>query len=256
MPHRLYGFVDGAVAFSVGGWLEAAEIEIGEARATGRLPIIVGGTGLYFTLLTQGIAPIPAIPPDIRDDVRSASEARDAPALHATLQACDPQTAAQLRPSDRQRIIRALEVVRGTGTPLAVWQTRRQRPLLDRADAVAIVVAPDRDALRARVSTRFASMLEQGALAEVAALVARGLDPALPVMKALGVAPLAAHLRGEATLDEAAERATGDTRRYVKRQLTWARGHMADWTWTTPDDAVRRAAELLASPGVASLESA
>lgn len=179
--------------------------------------------------------------------MRSRAEGQDAAALHAALALRDPETAAQLRPSDSQRIIRALEVLEATGLPLIRWQRQeRAAPILPLAEVAAIVVAPARDELRARAARRFEMMLEQGALAEVETLLSRGLDPALPVVKALGVAPLAAHLRGEMPLAAAKERAVADTRRYIKRQFTWLRGRMADWNWAAPERAEEIAVRMIA----------
>lgn len=251
VPHRLYGMADGSEAFSVGSWLAAVRTVLGECERTGSLPVLVGGTGLYFSSLTQGIASVPPVPAVIRDETRRLAEIAGSAALHAALQRCDPLTAEGVRPSDTQRILRALEVFRATGRPLAAWQAERQPPLLDMRDCVPLVVAPDRAELARRVEARLHRMAEEGALDEVGALVRRRLDPAFPIMKALGVRPLAAHLRGEAGLAEAVDRAVVDTRRYVKRQFTWLRGRMAGWTWVAPEDAANAAERLLSAAGSA-----
>ncbi|SDR62412.1 tRNA dimethylallyltransferase [Rhizobiales bacterium GAS113] len=234
--HRLFGEVDAACNWSVGLWLQAARQAIAETKALGRLPILAGGTGLYFKALTQGLSAMPQVPAAIRAGVRDIALGLEAPELHRRLAERDPLTAAKLRSSDRQRIIRGLEIVEATGRPLAEWQEgRRETPLLDRADCVALFLAPERDALRARIDTRFDAMLAEGALEEVRALGARKLDPALPAMRAHGVPWLLAHLSGEISLEEAGAGAKADTRRYAKRQFTWFRHQMPGWTWCLPE---------------------
>ena len=250
-PHRLYGMVDAARNWSVGLWLGAAADAITQARAAGLIPILVGGTGLYFKALTQGLSAMPQVPAEIRAALRGRAQGLATPALHAQLVARDTITAARLRPSDRQRIMRALEIVEATGRPLAEWQEgRRETPLLDRASCVALFLAPERPALRARIDARFDAMLAEGALDEVRALGARGLDPALPAMRAHGVPWLLAHLRGEISLEAAAEGAKGDTRRYAKRQFTWFRHQLADFTWCTPQEGEDVALAALARLGL------
>ena len=232
-PHRLYGTVDGATAFSVADWVAAATAEIDAAWDAGRVPILVGGTGLYFRALIDGLADVPDIPADVRRQVRARLE-RDGPAAaHAWLAELDPVMAERLAPGDRQRIGRALEVVLATGASLADYQRSTPAgPLAgpERAGALTkyVLVLP-RDALYARVDARLADMLAQGALDEVAALAARRLDPDLPVMKALGVPPLMALLDGRLGRAEAQAQAQRDTRRYAKRQLTWLRHQFAHW---------------------------
>jgi tRNA dimethylallyltransferase len=228
-PHQLYGHVPGAVRYSVGGWLADAAAVLKEAEAAGVLPIVVGGTGLYFKALTEGLAEVPPIPAELRAALAGRLTAKGAAALHGELAARDPATAAAVRPGDPQRILRALEVLEATGAPLSQWQGRPAAPLLPAGEAARLVLAPERSALYARIDARFDEMLEAGALAEVDALIKRRLDPSLPVMKATGVRELALHLAGEISLEEAAARAKAETRRYAKRQLTWARHQMADW---------------------------
>jgi tRNA dimethylallyltransferase len=241
-PHRLFGEIDGAVNFSVGRWSEA----VARILARSEQPVLlVGGTGLYFRALTQGLSDIPSVPADVRAEVRAAAEGEPTDALHARLAASDPDTAARLRSSDRQRLLRALEVFAATGRPLAAFQGARQPAPLAAGEWAGLFLAPDRAALHIRIEARFASMLRGGALDEVAALAARRLDPALPVMRAHGVPPLIAHLEGRSSLDEAAARGILDTRRYAKRQFTWARHQMPDFRWVAPEDAEAAGAEAL-----------
>jgi tRNA dimethylallyltransferase len=238
-PHRLFGVVDGAVNFSVGRWaLAAAEalVDIGE-----RPVIFVGGTGLYFRALTEGLSDIPPVPEGVRAEVRSKAEGRATPQLHDELAARDPQTAARLNLSDRQRILRALEVVAATGRPLVSFLGARAAPVLAPGEWAGFYLAPDRAELGRRIDARFDAMLAQGALDEVAALAERRLDPALPVMRAHGVPHLAAHLEGRMRLDEAAKRSTLDTRHYAKRQFTWARHQLSGFQWVAPEEAVETA---------------
>jgi tRNA dimethylallyltransferase len=237
VPHRLYGHVDAAENYSVGRWLKDVGPVIDEVRAAGRVPILVGGTGLYFKALTTGLSAIPPTPPEVREAVRARLDAEGAAGLHAELLKRDPAT--QVRPSDPTRIARALEVLEATGRPLSEWHREALPPLLDPARAVKVFLAAERDALARQISTRFDTMLVAGALDEVRALAARKLDPLLPAMKAHGVPWLIRHLNGEISLEEAAEGGKNDTRRYTKRQFTWARHQLPDWTWTAPEDALR-----------------
>jgi tRNA dimethylallyltransferase len=234
-PHRLYGHVDAAENYSVGRWLADVGPVLHQVRNSGCMPILVGGTGLYFKALTQGLSSVPPIPDKIRTRVRARMEAEGPAALHAELVRLDPST--QLKPGDRTRIARALEVLEATGRPLAEWHREGLPPLIDAANAVKVFVAPDRPELRRRIDARFDAMLRVGALEEVRALAARKLDPLLPAMKAHGVPWLIRHLGGEITLAEAAEGAKNDTRRYTKRQFTWARHQLPGWTWPAPEDA-------------------
>jgi tRNA dimethylallyltransferase len=177
------------------------------------------------------------VPEDVRAAVRAEAEGQATPALHARLAAYDPLTAARLRPSDRQRVLRALEVVAATGRPLAAFHGAREAPALPAGAWTGLFLAPERAALNARIETRFDEMLRDGALDEVATLAARRLDPALPVMRAHGVPHLIAHLEGRLSLDEARAHAVSDTRRYAKRQFTWARHQMPDFAWVAPEEA-------------------
>jgi len=236
VPHRLYGHVDAAENYSVGRWLADVKPMLDAIRREGRVPILVGGTGLYFKALTQGLSAVPPIPADIRDRIRARLEAEGPVTLHAELLARDPSSA--VRPGDRTRIARALEVLEATGRPITDWHRDGLPPLIDPAHAVKIFLAPERDELRRRIDRRFDAMLAAGALAEVRALWARALDPLLPAMKAHGVPWLIRHLKGEITLAEAAQGGKNDTRRYTKRQFTWARHQLPDWTWMAPSGAL------------------
>ncbi len=224
--HRLYGTRDGAEPCSAAAWAADARDEIAALHRAGRLPILVGGTGLYLRTLLDGIAPVPPIAPDIRAGVRAADNA----ANHQALTAEDPAAAAALSPADTTRVARALEVVRSTGLSILRWRERREGGIAHTVRVVPRILLPPRDWLHARIDARFAAMLDDGACDEVEALLARGLDPALPVMNAIGVREIADLLRGRASRDEA--RAAGQlaTRRYAKRQTTWFRNQPpADW---------------------------
>ena len=236
--HRLYGTVDAAENFSVGRWLAAATEELVSARGTGRLPIVIGGTGLYFKALTQGLSDIPSVPPDVRMRIRALGETLTPADLHARLSAVDPVTAAGLRPSDPQRLLRALEVLEATGRPLAHWQREgRSTPILDPADCAAVFLSVDRAWLRQRIDARFDAMMASGALEEVVRLAARNLDPALPAMRAHGVPGLIAHLNGDSTLEEAVARGKKDTKAYAKRQETFFRHQLPGFVSLPPDEA-------------------
>ncbi|MGH6841693.1 MAG: tRNA (adenosine(37)-N6)-dimethylallyltransferase MiaA [Methylocella sp.] len=237
VPHRLYGYVDGAVNYSVGLWLADACEALNEARREARLPIFAGGTGLYFKALTQGMSAIPPVPADVRAGVRARAAGVPAAELHASLMRHDPATAARLRPSDPQRILRALEVFEATGRGLAAFHDAHTAPLLDAKDVFAVFIVPERKSLKARIDGRFDAMLEAGALQEAARLRERRLDPALPVMRALGVPHLIAHLNGEISLAEAANLAKRDTARYAKRQMTFARHQLESFRWMTSQEA-------------------
>ena len=237
VPHRLYGHVDAAVNYSTGQWLRDVALVLGEIERQGRMPILVGGTGLYFKALTTGLAAVPPIPADIRERVRARLQSEGAPALHAELQQRDPQTAQRLMINDRSRISRALEVIEATGRSLSDWHRQGMPPLIDTLQTAKVFLTCERAELVARIEARFAAMLQAGALEEVRALAARKLEPSLPAMKAHGVPWLIRHLRGEISLDEATAGAVMDTRRYAKRQLTWFRNQMKDWPWVPPSDA-------------------
>ncbi|MGF3026310.1 tRNA (adenosine(37)-N6)-dimethylallyltransferase MiaA [Methylobacterium aquaticum] len=238
-PHRLYGTIDGAVNFSVGHYLMEADATLREAWRAGRLPIVVGGTGLYFMGLTEGLSEIPPVPDEIRATVRAEAEGRETPDLHAALARRDPDGAARLAPNDRLRVLRALEVLAATGKPIAAFQAARRPGPLTGRPCRKLFLTPDRDTLRARIDARFVAMMAAGALDEVRALAARGLDPMLPVMRAHGVPGLIAYLRGALSYDEAIARGQADTRRYAKRQVTWFRHQTgAEWEWLTPEAAM------------------
>ena len=236
-PHRLYGHVPAAEAYSVGRWLADVARELAAARELSRVPIIVGGTGLYFYALLHGLTPVPDIPLPVRTHWRAEAERLGPEALHAVLAARDPVMAGRLRPSDPQRVTRALEVLDGSGRSLAEWARETGVPLLGEASVVRAVLMPEREDLYARCDRRFDLMLAAGALAEVEALLALGLVTEKPAMRALGVRPLVAHLRGELTLAAAAAQAKAETRHYAKRQTTWIRGRMADWPRVEAGDA-------------------
>lgn len=237
-PHELYGVIDGAENFSAGRWLVAVGPIIAQAREKGALPIIVGGTGLYFKALTQGLSDIPAVPEEVRARVRAEAEGRAPEELHSELASRDPETAATLRPSDPQRILRALEVLAATGQPLVSFHGVRGGALLDPSRCVKLFLVPDRDALRARIDRRFDVMMDEGALDEARALRTRNLDPRLPVMRAHGVPGLIAHLNGALPLDDAIAKGKADTRAYAKRQMTWFRHQMEGWESAAPDEAM------------------
>lgn len=226
VPHALYGVRDAAEPASAGWWRRAALEAIAAAHGAGRLPILCGGTGMYLRALAEGISDLPEIPPAVRAQARALVAAEGPAAAHAWLAARDPETASRLRPTDPQRIARAVEMFLATGTGLAAWQARTHLPPAPFRFA-AFVVDPPAAVLRAAIAARFAAMLAAGAVEEVRALAARGLDPALPVMRAHGVPELLAHLRGETTIAEAAARAVLLTGQYTKRQRTWWRHHAA-----------------------------
>jgi tRNA dimethylallyltransferase len=237
VPHRLYGHVDAAVNFSAGAWVTDAARMLSEARGEQRLPIFVGGSGLYFKALTRGLSAVPPIPAEVRENVRARLERDGVEALHAELALRDPVSAARLKPRDRARIARALEVVEATGRALTDWHREGLPPLLAPGEFSALFLAPERDQLYARIDARFDAMLAAGALEEVEALAARQLDPLLPAMKAHGVPVLIRHLRGEITREEASEISRADTRHYAKRQFTWFRHQLPEFEWVAPNAA-------------------
>lgn len=242
VAHRLFGAWDGAASCSAADWAQAARREIAQAHDSGAVPILVGGTGLYIRTLLDGIAPVPEIAPAIRAEVRALPTAE----AYAALVREDPDRAAALSPNDSARIARALEVVRSTGAPLAHWQARREGGIADAVTLHPAILLPPRAALYERCDRRFARMIERGAVEEVRALLARNLDPALPVMKAIGVPELAAFLRGESTLDEAAQAASQATRNYAKRQYTWMR-HQPPTAWPRIENLDYNAGRIFAS---------
>ena len=223
-PHRLYGVVDGARRASVASWLEMAGREVEQARADGRLPILVGGTGMYLQAASDGIAPIPEVPGDIHDALVGELRERGGAAMRAELARSDPGTAQRLFDGDSQRLVRALGVFRATGRPISAWQGEPHRGAV-KGRAVRLALVPPREKIYSAIDERFAGMLRAGAVDEVRRLAARGLDAGLPVMKALGVREIMAMERGEIDGGRAGELASRDTRHYAKRQLTWIRNN-------------------------------
>lgn len=237
VEHRLFGHVSPAVAYSVAQWLADVDALLASADAAGRRLIFVGGTGLYFRALTEGLSAMPDIPAGIRDKWRRALLDDGPEALHRTLGARDPAAAARLRPGDGQRIVRALEVAEASGRSILDWQGDRSTPLVDAESATRIVLVPEREFVRANIDRRFDAMVDDGALDEVRAILALDLAPALPAMKAIGVPELGGYLRGKVTLDEAIARAKAATRQYAKRQDTWFRNQLGpEWRRIQPVD--------------------
>lgn len=232
-PHRLYGVLPAANAFSTGDWLRLVERELREIRALGKQPIFVGGTGLYFKALTEGFAELPDIDPEVRGRCRSLAEEGGIEAVRRALQAKDPEAAGELR--DLQRLTRALEVVLSTGRTLADWQRQAQgEPLLPADRCLRLVLAPPRAWLHERIALRASQMLDRGGIDEVRALLQLDLPKSLPAMRAIGVKEIAAFLAGEIDGQEAERRLTVATRQYAKRQETWFRNQMADWERLNP----------------------
>jgi tRNA dimethylallyltransferase len=242
-PHRLFGAIDGAVNYSAGRWARAAGEILAEIGA--RPVIFVGGTGFYLRALVEGLSDMPPVPEALRARIRAEAEGRASVDLHAELKARDPVTAMRLNASDRQRILRAIEVIAATERPLASFLGARAAPALAPGEWAGLYLAPDREELYRRIDTRFDAMLANGALAEVELLMKRGLDPALPVMRAHGVPHLIAYLEGRLTLAEAAQRSRLDTRHYAKRQFTWARRQMTGFRWVAPEEAAEEGARAL-----------
>ena len=230
IEHLLYGHVPAGAAYSTGAWLREAGDLVARLRAEGRLPVFVGGTGLYFRALTGGLSDMPAIPPALRADLRQRLAGEGPEALHHALSAQDPAIAATLNPKDGQRILRALEVLAATGQSIAAFQDRRGPVVIEPDRAMKFVVLPDRAVLHRRIDGRFEKMLEMGAVEEVQALLALGLPPQMPVMKAIGVQQISAMLRGEMTRAEVLAAGAAATRQYAKRQMTWFRNQM-DESW-------------------------
>lgn len=226
--HRLYGVADAAESWSVGRWTRTVMPLLEELAAQGRPALLVGGTGLYFNALTRGLADIPPVPDAVRDAVQAAYDLEGEAAFRRRLAEVDPASAAAITPGDRQRLIRALAVAQATGRSLSDWKADT-RPLLASGSYVALVVEPPRERLYANCDSRVRLMIDNGAVDEVRALLARNLDPALPAVKAVGVPELAAHLSGTATLDQAIAAIRLSTRHYAKRQLTWFRNQTRDW---------------------------
>jgi len=233
VAHRLFGVRDAAEPCSAADWERLATAEVRRCRQAGRLPVLAGGTGLYFRALLEGLAEVPEISREVREGVRRELRDRGAEALHRTLAGVDPAMAARLAPGDAQRIARALEVVRATGRSLADYQTERRPGGLAEADAqgrvIKAVIELPREELEQRARRRFEKMMQAGALEEVRRLADRGLDPDLPAMKALGVPALMRHLAGELSRQDAIEAAQTQTRQYIKRQQTWMATQFPDW---------------------------
>jgi tRNA dimethylallyltransferase len=246
VPHRLYGHVDAGENYSVGRWCRDVAEALAETVAQGRVPILVGGTGLYFKALTRGLAAVPPIPAEIRAQVRGRLQSEGVGPLYGELAKRDPVTAQRLMPNDRSRISRALEVVLATGRSLSDWHRDGQPALIGTERAAKVFITTERKQLVTSIETRFAAMLKAGALEEVRALAARDLDPLLPAMKAHGVPWLIRHLNGEISLDGAGAGAVMDTRRYAKRQVTWFRNQMKDWPWAAADEAQKALESQLA----------
>jgi tRNA dimethylallyltransferase len=234
IPHRLYGFVPACEAFSAGRWLIAARRAIEESWALDRIPIIVGGTGLYFKALEYGLVRLPPVSPAVRERLRQELKSRGAEALHAELAALDPMEAHRVRPSDGHRIVRALEVIQSSGRSLADWQRKSEEgsPLAG-CKAMRLYISPPRELLYRSIEERFDEMMRAGALDEVRALLESTSSPQLPIMKAIGIRELALALSGELSMSEACRIAKRNTRHYAKRQLTWARSNMMSWKWLT-----------------------
>ena len=226
VPHRLFGVLGAADPCSAGRWMGMASAEIVEARQAARLPIVVGGTGLYLKALTEGLAPVPNIPERFRDEALSLHSRLGGAAFRDKLAELDAEAAQRLPDQDTQRLIRAYSVARATGRPLSDWHGDNAVPALD-ARYATIVLVPPRDVLREAIEARFHSMIERGVLDEVASLLSQELAPGLPAMKALGVAELGRHVKGEIGLDEAVEASISATRRFAKRQLTWLRNKLS-----------------------------
>lgn len=244
-PHHLFGVADAGEAWSVGRWLAAARDVLGDIAGRGRTAIVVGGTGLYFRSLTRGLADIPPVPSAIRQETAAMFDALGEAAFRDRLAGVDPAAARRIGTGDRQRLMRAWEVFAATARALSDWQADGPG-VLDGAAWRGVILSPPRAELYRRCDARLVDMIEAGALDEVAHLMARGLDAGLPAMKALGVAPLAALLRGEMSLDQALARAQQETRHYVKRQITWFRHQTPDWPRIEGRDGDEQLGQILA----------
>ncbi|KQW28795.1 tRNA dimethylallyltransferase [Rhizobium sp. Root274] len=239
VDHYLYGHVPAGASYSTGDWLREMTLLLDVLKGQGRLPVVVGGTGLYFKALTGGLSEMPQIPEALRERLRARLIAEGPEVLHAELAARDSAVAAGLNPNDGQRIVRALEVVEATGQSIDHFRRQAGPMLVDPDKAMKLVVLPERKLLHQRIDRRFAQMMDQGGVEEVKALLALHLPPEMPVMKAIGVSQIAAMLRGEVTRDVAIERASAATRQYAKRQMTWFRNQM-DESWERIDPASYR----------------
>jgi tRNA dimethylallyltransferase len=242
-PHYLYGFVSAFEPFSVGRWLDAARDALERVRAKGLVPIVCGGTGLYFAALLNGLSPIPEIHASIRVEARQKLAELGNERFHAALAARDPVMGERLASGDSQRLVRAWEVIEATGQSLAEWQMLKGEPVLA-GDLLRYVLKPNREWLVARIAKRFRAMIEDGALEEVRALRDGGLSSDRPAARALGVPSLMAHLDGRLSLDQAVEQAIVETRQYAKRQMTWFRHQMPDWRVLELSDASAQAAAI------------
>jgi tRNA dimethylallyltransferase len=233
VSHRLYGHVSVKERYSVGRYQDDALHALANVQQVERVPVFVGGTGLYFDVLTKGLSPIPPVEADIRDRVREKFARLGRDAFYADLMERDPETAGVLRPSDTQRLLRAADVLEATGRSLSLWREFSGKPVLEGLKVARFVVAPSRDVLAERSVRRVEWMFAHGALDEARATI--GLDPSLPAAKALGLPQLWRHLSGEWSLEKAAKETEIATRQYVKRQMTWFRNRMKDWTWLEDD---------------------
>jgi tRNA dimethylallyltransferase len=229
VPHRLYGHVSARASYSVGRYRDDAVAALTDVRKLKKIPIFVGGTGMYFGALTEGIADIPSVPASIRARTAALRKELGPEKFFAELAARDPQSGARLRAGDTQRTLRAYEVLEATGKPLSYWQTQTGRSVLEGSRLARFVISPDRAALHRRIDARFEQMIAQGAMEEAVALA--DLDPALPSAKLIGRRELLAVCAGEIPLAEAIARAKAATRQYAKRQLTWFRNRLGDWEW-------------------------
>ncbi|HCI19255.1 MAG TPA: tRNA (adenosine(37)-N6)-dimethylallyltransferase MiaA [Alphaproteobacteria bacterium] len=224
VPHRLYGVLDGAERASVARWLQMAGDEVADARHKGRLPVIIGGTGMYLQAAINGIAAIPDVPQAIHDSCMQLLATQGGAAFRAMLAREDPETAARLFDGDSQRLVRAMGVVRATGRPISAWQQDPHQGAID-GQPITIAVTPPRQTVYDAIDSRFEQMMDRGAVEEVAALAARSLDPGLPVMKAIGVREIIAMQQGQMNRARAIELASRDSRHYAKRQFTWLRNN-------------------------------
>lgn len=242
-PHALYGHVSARETYSVGRWLSDVRFAVAAAERAGRIPIIVGGTGLYFRALLRGLADIPEVPGEVREEARALLDAEGAEKFRKRLAAVDPDAAERLPLQDKVRALRAFEVAVATGRSITEWQQGVHRPLYSEEDTLSLALAPDRARLRTAIATRFEAMLAGGALEEAGHIGALGLPPRSSALKALGLPELAQHLAGRLSLAEAKEAAIHRTRQYAKRQTTWIRGQMSAWRLIEQDtlDAMDRA---------------
>ena len=243
IPHHLFGVIDPSERCSVGQWARLALTAIKDVTGRGKRAVLVGGTGLYFKALVEGLAPTPDVPQSVMAEVNALFETGGLDALREAAEVLDPVGAARIEAGDRQRLMRLIAVAKASGRPLSEIQSDT-RPLIDPARVLGVVIAPDREALYARIEARFDQMVSHGALEEARAIAERRLAPDLPAMKAVGLPPLIAHVQGQLDLDEAIDLAKRDTRRYAKRQFTWFTNQHPDWARVTSLDPVTARAEL------------